>query len=102
MKILSLTYYVQDPTFSATAIHEHHQSSLASVSTFNPTSSVVGVTSNAPRPVATKVSKTEKAKATLNFLEFHVRKKYWFSAILEKSRLWVMAMVLLCMIQPIL
>jgi hypothetical protein len=97
MKILSLTYYVQDPTFSATAIHEHHQSSLASVSTFNPTSSVVGVTSNAPRPVATKVSKTEKAKATLNFLEFPSK-----NGSAPKSRLWVMAMVLLCMIQPIL
>jgi len=38
-KVLSLT--IQDPILSATAIHEHHQSSLASASTFNPTSSVV-------------------------------------------------------------
>lgn len=70
MRIFSLTYYIQDPTFLAMAIHKHHQSSLALVSTFNPTSTVVAVTSNASGPAATKVSKTEKVKATLNVLGF--------------------------------
>jgi len=51
MKLCLLTY-AQDPTLSATAIGEHHQSSLAAASTFNPTSLVV-----MPNAPATKPSK---------------------------------------------